>query len=326
MNFFSGKVLPKSSTTISSRFNREVQKRNIKAFSDLAVAGCSVISLLLVIALFNKVSQIESKATPTLVQKSDGSVIEVSAADSNFRSPEVLKKFVTDALILLMSWNREPAKSKAESMADSKKKAPSYEAQAITIETDEKKNVSIPTSVFYGSFAYTEAEGFREILLKSQIANMIGKTKVMEGQEKTTLNVRTVGEPELTSSGKWKITIVADFMRWDIKGANIERIAFNKDVFVQTVAQPNIPAGKDPNALELILQTIRKSKLEIYDMQEIGVTSPKRSSAGTTSPQPTASSSPVGTASPSAGETSPPSSPSASPKTNVFSNKEFIKK
>jgi hypothetical protein len=326
MKFFSGKVLPKSSVTLSSRFNQEVQRRNIKAFSDLAVVGCSIVSLILVVALFNKVNQLESRATPTLVQKSDGSVIEVGAEDSNFRSPEVLKKFVTDALILLMSWSREPAKGQSESLNNTKNKSPTYEEQATTIQSDENKSVAIPTSVFYGSFAFTEAGGFRDVLMKSQIANMIGKTKVMEGQEKTTLSVRTVGMPESIGLGKWKVSVVADFMRWDIKGGNIERIAFNKDIYVQVVEQPKIPAGKEPNALEIILQTIRRSKLEIYDMQEIGVAIPKQVATPTpavsASPSPgvSVSPSPAISASPSPGASSPP------PKNNVFSNKEFIKK
>jgi hypothetical protein len=328
MKFFSGKVRPKSTTTLSSRFNQEVQRRNIKAFSDLAVVGCSIVSLILVIALFNKVNQLENRATPTLVQRNDGSVIEVAAEDSNFRSPEVLKKFVTDALILLMSWSREPAKGQSESLNNSntKNKPPSYEEQATTIQSDDNKSVAIPTSVFYGSFAFTEAGGFRDVLMKSQIANMIGKTKVMEGQEKTTLSVRTVGMPESIGVGKWKISVVSDFLRWDIKGANIERIAFNKDIYIQVVAQPKIPAGKEPNALEIILQTIRRSKLEIYDMQEIGVPIPKQAATPTpavsASPSPgvSVSPSPAVSASPSPGASSPP------PKNNVFSNKEFIKK
>lgn len=330
MKFFNGKVLPKSSTTISARFNQEVQRRNIKAFSDLVVVGCSVISLILVAALFNKVSQLESRRTPTLVQKDDGSVIDVEVYDSDFRSNEVLKKFVTDSLILLMSWSREPAKGQSESLNNSnsntKNKPPSYEEQSTTIQNDENKSIIIPTSVFYGSFAFTEAGGFRDVLMKSQIANMIGKTKVMEGQEKTTLSVRTLGMPESIGVGKWKVSVVADFMRWDIKGGNIERIAFNKDIYVQVVEQPKIPAGKEPNALEIILQTIRRSKLEIYDMQEIGVAIPKQVATPTpavsASPSPavSVSPSPAVSASPSPGASSPP------PKNNVFSNKEFIKK
>jgi hypothetical protein len=326
MKFFNGKVLPKSSTTISARFNQEVQRRNSKAFSDLVVVGCSVISLILVAALFNKVSQLESRRTPTLVQKDDGSVIDVEVYDSDFRSNEVLKKFVTDALILLMSWSREPAKGQSESLNNSnsntKNKPPSYEEQSTTIQNDENKSIIIPTSVFYGSFAFTEAGGFRDVLMKSQIANMIGKTKVMEGQEKTALSIRTVGTPEFLEIGKWKITIVSDFMRWDMKGANIERIAFNKDVYVQVVAQPSGPRGKPPNALEIILKTIRRSRLEIYDMQDIGIAIPKRSPAGVASPP---SPSP-GAVSPSPVATSPSPSASVSPQTNVFSNKEFIKK
>lgn len=311
-----------------NNLNSELNNRNFKAIIDIIKLGISGITLLLVFLIFVKIQTIDKKGVPSLVQINDGSTIAVGVKDSGFRSDEVLQSFVTDALIMLMSWSVGSPNTKADA-GDSKKNL-SHQEQSLTIKNTKGENIQIPSSVFYASFAFTEKDGFRDDLLKDQVALMIAKTRVMEGAEKTTLRFRTKGVPESILdcdgkpiAGKWKVPIVADFLRWDMKGANTEKLAFNKDVYVEVIDVPKLPKGKEPNPLEVIMNTMLQGRIQIFDMTEIG-TPPLTCKKPTAQSQPKTppSSSPSPTIKP---PSSSAPSPSSTKKDKIF-NSEFIQR
>lgn len=318
MKFLNSKF-PRRKVTNLSHFNNELNNRNFKAIIDILRLGSSIITLILVLLIFIKMQVIDKKGIPSLVQTNDGSTIAVGLEDSKFRSDKVLQSFVTDALIMLMSWNIDSSNIKVD--ADDGKKKLSPQEQSLPIKNTKDKIIQIPSSVFYASFAFTEKDGFRDFLLKEQVATMIEKTKVMEGVEKTTLRFRTKGMPEAITGcdgkivpGKWKVPIVADFLRWDMKGANTEKLAFNKDVYVEVFDNPGLPKGKEPNPLEVIIKTMTQSHIQIFDMRELG-TPFLTCKQATTKPSPSSSS-----PSPTAQSPSPsvPPSSSSTKKDNIF--------
>ncbi len=247
------------STSRVTRLQTEKGKKNIVAMFALISIGFSALTLILQIIVVSSVVSLARKPAPSLVQLSDGQAIKVQAVGSQERSTEVVQQFVTDSLIMLMSWTNElPASSGEQKVTDP--------GSLVKTKQGDKR---ITSSAFQASFTF--GEELREELVKI-LADMT-PAEVFKGNTKTTLKFQHVTLPTLVDKnqmGKWKINVVATLIQYQQGRGDTIKIPFNKEIIVQAIDTPNLPkGGKFSNELESLINTIRQAGLEIVSMKDI---------------------------------------------------------
>jgi hypothetical protein len=247
------------STSRFTRLQTAKGSKNIVAIFALTSIGFSALTLVLQIVVMSNVLSIARKPTPSLVQLSDGQAIKVQAIGNQDRSPEVVQHFVTDSLIMLMSWTNEIPGANGE------QKVP--DAGALVKIKDGEKRVT--SSAFQASFTF--GEELREELMK--ILAEMTPAEVFKGEVKTALKFQHVTLPTLVDknqSGKWKINVVATLLQYQQGRGDVVKIPFNKEITVQAVDTPQLPkSGKFSNELESVIYGIRQAGLEIVSMKDI---------------------------------------------------------
>jgi hypothetical protein len=248
----------KSASRIT-RLKTEKGSKNIVAMFALISIGFSGLTLLLQLIVVGSVISIARKPAPSLVQLSDGQAIKVQAVGSKERAPDVVQRFVTDSLIMLMSWTNEmPGVDGEQKTID--------QGSLVKTKTGDKR---ITASAFQSSFTFSD--GLRDELVKI-LADMT-PADVFRGEIKTTLKFQHVTLPTLidnNQSGKWKINVIATLIQYQRGRGDSTKIPFNKEIIVQAIDTPSLPkAGKFANELEALVYTIRQAGLEIVSMKDI---------------------------------------------------------
>lgn len=230
------------------------------ALASLAVGGVSLlIQFLLLIGYFG----ILNKPAPTLVQLSSGQAIKAGMMGNKERSPEVVQRFVTDSLILLMSWsNSLPPQVDANGNA-----SPATDPGIkVKVERGDKR---ITTSAFQASFTFSEK--FRDELVKL-VAEMT-PDDVFTGRITTALIFEAVTVPEPIGDkkdGKWKVAVVGTLVQSTAGTGETVRIPFNKEIMVKAIDTPPLPeSGKFANPFESAVYNIRQAGLEIAAMKDL---------------------------------------------------------
>jgi hypothetical protein len=247
------------STSRITRLQTAKGSKNIVAMFALTSIGFSALTLMLQIVVMTNVINIARKPAPSLVQLSDGQAIKVQAVGNQDRSPEVVQHFVTDSLIMLMSWTNElPG-------ASDDKKVP--DAGALVKIKDGDRRITSPA--FQASFTFSEE-------LRAELVKILAEMTpdgVFKGEIKTTLKFQHVTLPTLVDkdqAGKWKINVVATLLQYQQGRADIIKIPFNKEIVVQAIDTPQLPkSGKFSNELESLVYSIRQAGLEIVSMKDI---------------------------------------------------------
>ncbi|MCU0550288.1 MAG: hypothetical protein MUC48_13135 [Leptolyngbya sp. Prado105] len=230
------------------------------ALASLVVGGISLFfQFLLMLGYFG----IANKPAPTLVQLSNGQAIKVGMMGNKERSLEVVQRFVTDSLILLMSWsNSLPPQVDANGNAS----LATDPGIKVKVERGEKL---MTTSAFQASFTFSEK--FRDELVKL-VAEMT-PDGVFTGQITTALVFEAVTVPELMGDkkdGRWKILVVGTLVQSTVGTGETTRIPFNKEVIVKAVDTPPLPeGGKFSSPFESAIYNIRQAGLEIVAMKDL---------------------------------------------------------
>jgi hypothetical protein len=229
------------------------------ALGGLIVGGVSLATQVL---LFFAYVGIASKPAPSLVQMVDGQAVKVATMGNKERSPQVVQRFVTDSLMLMMSWsNALPPQTDASGNA----KVTTDPGMKVSTGTGDKR---ITTSAFQASF--TVSEKFRNDLVK-MLAEMT-PVEVFNGQAQTALIFQAVTVPEQVGNGEWKIAVVGTLVKTKVGSADTDRVPFNKEILVRAVDTPPLPqGGKFSNPLESAVYAIRQAGLEIVSMKDIEV-------------------------------------------------------
>lgn len=254
------------STSRITRLQTAKGSKNIVAMFALTSIGFSALALMLQVVVMTNVINIARKPTPSLVQLSDGQAIKVQAVGNQDRSPEVVQHFVTDSLIMLMSWTNElPG-------ASDDKKVP--DAGALVKIKDGDRRITSPA--FQATFTFGEE-------LRTELVKILAEMTpdgVFKGEIKTTLKFQHVTLPTLVDknqSGKWKINVVATLLQYQQGRADIVKIPFNKEIIVQAIDTPPLPkSGKFSNELESLVYGIRQAGLEIVSMKDIEGAEPSK--------------------------------------------------
>ncbi len=254
------------STSRITRLQTAKGSKNIVAMFALTSIGLSALTLMLQVVVMTNVINIARKPAPSLVQLSDGQAIKVQAVGNQDRSPEVVQHFVTDSLIMLMSWTNEiPG-------ASDDKKVPDAGA-LVKIKNGDRR---ITSPAFQASFTFGEE-------LRAELVKILAEMTpdgVFKGEIKTTLKFQHVTLPtpvDKNQSGKWKINVVATLLQYQQGRADIVKIPFNKEIVVQAIDTPQLPkSGKFSNELESLVYSIRQAGLEIVSMKDIEGAEPSK--------------------------------------------------
>ena len=221
----------------------------------IATMSLHFVVVICLILLYGSVRRIADQPPPSLVQLASGKTISAAPLPNNERSPEVIKRFVTDTLTSLMSWSGQ---------------LPSTDGTAKTIPDQgiEIKNGRgrITTPAWHSSFALSE--DFRKEFL--QKLSELTPQSVFSGQVKVVLVPLEIQPPIKVDEGKWRVVIVANLIVLSQSNNLGDIIPFNKEIFVQAVEAPNYEnfVSKNDNAASIIAAA-RASGLEIYAMRDL---------------------------------------------------------
>jgi hypothetical protein len=242
-----------------TRLKIDKGSKNIVALVALISIGISGLTLLLQLVVLGSVVSIARKPAPSLVQLSDGQAIKVQAIGSYERAPDVVQRFVTDSLTMLMSWTNEIPGTEGEVK-------PIDQGSLVKTKQGDKR---ITTTAFQASF--TLSDELRDEMVKI-LADMT-PAEVFNGDVKTTLKFQHVTVPTLIGdiqNGRWKVNIVATLIQYQRGRGDTVKVPFNKEIIVQAIDTPQLPkAGKFANEIESLIYTIRQAGLEIVSMKDI---------------------------------------------------------
>jgi hypothetical protein len=274
---FSKRAIPAKSNSKVTKLQVAKGNKNFVALFALISVGFSGLTLLLQMVLVVNVINIAKKPAPSLVQLSNGDAIKVQAIGSQERSLEVVQRFTTESLILLMSWTNELPNSNGENKV--------VDPGALVKTAAGEKRIT--TSTFQASF--TLSENLRDEMVKL-LAEMT-PTEVFLGQVKTTLKFQHVTIPTLVEPGKWKVTVIGTLLKYQRGRGDVTKVPFNKELIIQAIDTPALPKdGKFSNELENLIYTIRQAGLEIVSMKDIEPTEIQQNKAGSGTPASTPSS------------------------------------
>ncbi|MEI2579863.1 hypothetical protein [Scytonema sp. PRP1] len=227
----------------------------IVAVSTLAL---SALSFLIQITNYGATSSLARKEAPSLVQLVDGNTVNVKALDPKERSPEVIKKFVSDSMVKMFNW-------------DGLMQSTSRDGEVVTkpdigVEIKLEKGKSrVTTKAWEAAFALTEKEDFRASFLK-KLAE-VTPPGAFNGSIQTSLVPRYVSEPRKIGSGKWQVDVVATLVTFSKEDNAGSGIAFNKTVTVQAISTPQSPP--DTTEIAKKIYQARRSGLEITEIVDL---------------------------------------------------------
>ncbi|MEO0488014.1 MAG: hypothetical protein AAFZ49_00475 [Cyanobacteria bacterium J06659_2] len=235
-----------------------IEKRNTH-YLPLFVLGSVGLQLLILCFLFlqaGALSRLSRQEAPTLVQMQDGQAIRVAAMGSHERTPETIRRFVNDTLVLMFNWSGSLPAATAEE-ANQPQPDP-----GLPVEVERGKR-NIATASWQASFAFSE--DFRQDFLM-RVAELT-PPGVFAGTTQVVMVVTHISEPEEVGDGRWKVDVVAHLYVFNEDNALGEAIPFNREVFVEAVTAPAVPEGETP--LEQAIYTIRQAGLQIYAIREL---------------------------------------------------------
>ncbi len=222
----------------------------------LVTGALSVINTLVTLLLVGAFFSLAHKKPPTLVQLVDGKAISVSAmASSNDRAPAVVRQFVMDSMMALLSATGklplEPGAKLGSEASDA----------GVSIRT-KSGDRRISTLTWQSSFALSQ--DFRPQAIAS-IADLT-PPGAFNGQAQMTLITDKLSDPEKIADGQWKLILIARLETFSSDHPEGISVPFNKEIFVRAIDTP-IPGDLTSTLQRAVYQT-RQAGLEIYGMRD----------------------------------------------------------
>ncbi len=218
----------------------------------------STLSFLIQIVNYGATSSLARKEAPSLIQLADGNTVNVKAFESKERSPEVIKKFVSDSMVKLFNW-------------DGLIQSNSFDGELVTkpdigVEIKLTKGTGrVTTKAWEAAFALTEKEDFRASFLK-KLAELT-PVGAFNGSIQTSLVPRYVSEPRKIGSGKWQVDLVATLVTFSKEDNAGSGIAFNKTITIQAISTPQY--SSDTTEIAKKIYQARRSNLEITEIVDL---------------------------------------------------------
>jgi hypothetical protein len=223
----------------------------------ISTFGLHIISFLVLLLLYGSYSQLSKKAPPSLVQLETGKSITVAPIGSKERTPQVITRFVSDTMTLMMNWSGTLPPTTVEEAAKPKRDP------GVSISERGAKTNKVASGAWQASYALSE--DFRREFL-GMLAS-ITPPGVFKGRTQVVLVPTNIQSPVSIADGKWKVKMIANLTVLD-QGNNLgEVIPFNKEIFVQAVEAPKSPSTA--SGLAAIVYQVRLSGLEIYAIRDL---------------------------------------------------------
>ncbi len=243
------------------RFLERQQKRfstsDALGFFALGTFGLHILTFFCLVLLYGAYSNLSKKAPPSLVQLDTGKAVTVAPLGNKERTPQVVSKFVSDTMILMMNWSGTKPPTSVEEATK-----PVLDP-GVGISTTGSGTRKIATAAWQAGFALSE-DFRKEFLAKLAEITPNGIFKASTQVALVPLEIQT---PQKIAEGKWKVKMVANLIVFD-KGNNLGNvIPFNKEIFVQAVEAPEFPGEK--GGVAAIIYQVRSSGLEIYAIRDL---------------------------------------------------------
>jgi hypothetical protein len=240
-----------------NRASKKFSTGDTLALFAVATFGLHIITFFILILIYGSYSQLNKKPPPTLVQLETGSAIKVAPLGNRDRTPQVISRFVSDTMTLMMNWSGNLPPTTVEENAKPKPDT------GINIGERGLRGNKVASAAWQSSHALSE--DFRKEFLK-MLASMT-PPGVFKGKTQVVLVPLSIQSPIKIEEGKWKIKMIANLTVFD-RGNNLgEVIPFNKEIFVRAVEAPESPANV--SGLAAIIYQVRASGLEIYAIRDL---------------------------------------------------------
>ncbi len=243
-------TLKSLSTRASNRFSNN-DWLGIVAIASLVLNGGVLITQLFLGASYSNLSK---KPVPTLVQLSTGDAIATTTLGNKERSAEIISKFVSRTLTMLMSWSGTiPGDTEgSKPIAD----------PGVDIQVDATRS-KVTTSTYQAAFAISE--DFRKEFLAA--LGKLTPRSVFAGTVKVVFVPLEIQKPIQIESGKWKVIVISNLLVLDQTDITGKVIPFNKEVYVRAVEVPEFQPGL--SGIVLAVQQMRASGLEVYAIRDL---------------------------------------------------------
>ena len=188
-----------------------------------------------------------NRPAPSLVQLVDGRVLQTSPAERDYRTPEVLDKFVRDWIGLTYNWTGRLPEGSAD--------------PGVKIGRSEK----VPTSTWVSSFALSES--FRAAFLTG-VSELV-PDGVWSGDREVVVQVEAILPPKALEAGEWQVDVVSNLLLFDLEQPVGHPIANNKSILLKAVPQPSQPLDEAASPLLRAVYELRQTGLQIQQISEL---------------------------------------------------------
>ena len=208
-------------------------------------------------------SRISRKPPPSLVQLVDGRVVRVAPMESFDRTPETIKTFVGQTMVLMFNWSGTLPPDSLPGQKNVPKPDPGVPIKTKEIVGSGAEKVT--TASWEASFALSET--FRSEFLQ-KLATLTPRG-VFSGGTQVMLLVTHLSEPQQLKPGQWKVKMVANLLTFEQGDNKGSAIPFNKDVYVHAIDTPLLPLPDGVSSLHRTAYQVRQSGLEIYAIRDL---------------------------------------------------------
>ncbi len=240
-----------------NRSSKRLSTGDTLALFAVGTFGLHLITFFLLILLYGSYSQLNKKPPPSLVQLETGKAIQVAALGNRDRTKQVISRFVSDTMTLMMNWSGTLPPDTVE------ENAKPLQDKGVDIGQHESRGSKVPLGAWQASYALSS--DFRSEFLK-KLASMT-PPGVFKGTTQVVLIPLSIQSPTKIEEGKWKVKMIANLNVFDQTNNLGEVIPFNQEIFVRAVVAPSSPINIS-NLAEVIYQ-VRASGLEIYAMRDL---------------------------------------------------------
>lgn len=252
----------KPSKTNSGNRLLKIPKTEIMPLFVLCTGVLQVFIFLVLLIQGAMLSRLSRQPPPSLVQLTDGRAVRVATLRNLDRTPEAIKHFVGETMVLMFNWSGTLPPSASSSQKNVPLPDPGIPIKTAGIGSGSQK---VTTASWEATFALSE--NFRPEFLQ-KLASLT-PSSIFSGDTQVLLVVTHLSEPEQLEPGRWKVKMVANLLTFQ-KGDNAGRaIAFNKDIYLQAIDTPPLPLPEGVSSLHRTAYQTRQAGLEIYAIRDL---------------------------------------------------------
>ena len=240
-----------------NRASKKLSTGDTLALFAVGTFGLHLITFFLLILLYGSYSQLNKKPPPSLVQLETGKAIQVAPLGNLERTPQVVSRFVSDTMTLMMNWSGTLPPTTVE------ENTKPLQDKGVDMVERGLRGSKVTSGAWQASYALSE--DFRKEFLQ-KLASMTPQG-VFKGTTQVVLIPLSIQSPTKIEEGKWKVKMIANLNVFDQTNNLGEVIPFNKEIFVRAVVAPSSPVNTSD--LAALIYQVRASGLEIYAIRDL---------------------------------------------------------